>query len=463
MALEFKTSFMTPNLQKFLYRKHSTVTDNIIVEAWTDEKRFNKLTGLKGAMKDLEVIDGAYCIDMNWMDSMVKKYKNKPVDFFRNFASHGYIHGEALKKFIKNLNLEKPSRDLKKDFFESVELLKNLLVFHLGTHPLAKALEEKIIKILKAKNIQDEELDGLVLTVTKPEKLNDSAIEEKELGKIKAKSINPKFDLKSALLKHSKKFGYLGYREPFSKGFDLKFFKKRLKDFNLKKNAKDARIKLKFSKEEGEWIELAKEYVYFRNYRGERLYEALYNLENLWEKLALCYNLRGNDIGYYLIEETDKLFKTGHKTNYAIINKRKNGFGFIICDKKISLITGKNLEKKKEAINKLPEKISLIKGIAACKGIVKGIVKIVLRASEQDKVKKNDILATNMTTPDYLPSMKKASAFITDEGGITCHAAIVARELGKPCIIGTKIATQVLKDGDLVEVDANNGVVKILK
>jgi pyruvate,water dikinase len=58
--------------------------------------------------------------------------------------------------------------------------------------------------------------------------------------------------------------------------------------------------------------------------------------------------------------------------------------------------------------------------------------------------------------------MEKAAAFITDEGGITCHAAIVSRELKKPCIIGTKIATQVLKDGDLVEVDANNGVVKIM-
>jgi pyruvate,water dikinase len=59
--------------------------------------------------------------------------------------------------------------------------------------------------------------------------------------------------------------------------------------------------------------------------------------------------------------------------------------------------------------------------------------------------------------------MKRASAFITDEGGITCHAAIVARELKKPCIIGTKIATQVLKDGDEVEVDAERGIVRIIK
>ncbi len=68
-----------------------------------------------------------------------------------------------------------------------------------------------------------------------------------------------------------------------------------------------------------------------------------------------------------------------------------------------------------------------------------------------------------MTDPDFLPAMKKASAIITDEGGITCHAAIVSRELKIPCIIGTRIATKVLKDGDLVEVDANKGIEMVTK
>jgi pyruvate,water dikinase len=68
-----------------------------------------------------------------------------------------------------------------------------------------------------------------------------------------------------------------------------------------------------------------------------------------------------------------------------------------------------------------------------------------------------------MTRPEYVPLMKKAAGIITDEGGITCHAAIVSRELKIPCVIGTKIATKVLKDGDMVEVDADKGIVKILK
>jgi phosphoenolpyruvate synthase/pyruvate phosphate dikinase len=89
-------------------------------------------------------------------------------------------------------------------------------------------------------------------------------------------------------------------------------------------------------------------------------------------------------------------------------------------------------------------------------------VKIVTHPNEVGKVEEWDILVSQMTLPSFISAMQKASAFITDEWGITCHAAIVSRELKKSCITGTKIATQVLKDGDLVEVDVNTGIVKII-
>jgi pyruvate,water dikinase len=108
--------------------------------------------------------------------------------------------------------------------------------------------------------------------------------------------------------------------------------------------------------------------------------------------------------------------------------------------------------------------ISEFKGTGVTKGKVRARVKVCNGVDDAfKKVKKGDILVTGMTLPDYVPVMKIASAVITNEGGITCHAAIVCRELGLPCIVGTKIATQVLKDGDLVEVDADKGVVRILK
>ena len=104
-----------------------------------------------------------------------------------------------------------------------------------------------------------------------------------------------------------------------------------------------------------------------------------------------------------------------------------------------------------------------ISGRVAFKGLVTGIVKIVTHPNDVAKVNSGDILVAQMTFPSFISAMQKASAFVTDEGSITCHAAIVAREMKKPCIVGTKNATKVLKDGDLVEVYANNCVVKILK
>lgn len=96
----------------------------------------------------------------------------------------------------------------------------------------------------------------------------------------------------------------------------------------------------------------------------------------------------------------------------------------------------------------------------ASHGKVKGVVKIINVPADFPKLKPGDILVAPMTRPEYLPLMKIAGAIVTDEGGVTCHAAIVSRELGIPSIIGTQVATEVLKDGDMVEVDADLGVVR---
>jgi pyruvate,water dikinase len=112
---------------------------------------------------------------------------------------------------------------------------------------------------------------------------------------------------------------------------------------------------------------------------------------------------------------------------------------------------------------KITKSASSLQGRVAYKGTITGRVRIVKVKDKMLFFKKGEILVAPMTTPDYLSIMKKAAAFITDEGGALCHAAIIARELKKPCIIGTKIATQVLKDGDLVEVDADKGEVRVIK
>ncbi len=109
--------------------------------------------------------------------------------------------------------------------------------------------------------------------------------------------------------------------------------------------------------------------------------------------------------------------------------------------------------KNNNQINTTP----ILKGISASPGIGTGVVKVLKSPKEIDKIKTGDILVAPMTSPDYVPAMKKASAIVTNEGGMTSHAAIVSREMGIPCIVGTKNATKVLKDGEVVTVNGTTG------
>lgn len=104
-----------------------------------------------------------------------------------------------------------------------------------------------------------------------------------------------------------------------------------------------------------------------------------------------------------------------------------------------------------------------LKGTTAYPGKARGVVRIILDPRKGDHFKDGDILVAGMTRPEYLALMQKAGAFVTDSGGILSHAAIVARELKKPCVIGTQVATKKLKEGDVVEVDAEKGLVTIIK
>jgi len=150
----------------------------------------------------------------------------------------------------------------------------------------------------------------------------------------------------------------------------------------------------------------------------------------------------------------------------SVLRERRKGFT-LIDGRESSLEDLSDLEKRHSELvfvfekNEFPQAREF-KGQSAFRGKVEGIVRMLRRRDQIADVKAGDIIVSPMTTPDFIPAMQLAAAFVTDEGGITSHAAIVARELKKPCIIGTKFATTLLKDGDRVEVDANQGIVRIL-
>lgn len=151
-----------------------------------------------------------------------------------------------------------------------------------------------------------------------------------------------------------------------------------------------------------------------------------------------------------------------------ILKPRLNGTGIYTENAIIQIVNTEDVTRYwKLYVDIKPEKnIKEFKGIIASKGngqLVRGKVKIVLDPHGEVEFINGDVLVTTMTTPEFIFVMKNAAAIITDTGGLTSHAAIVSRELEVPCLVGTKIATQVLHDGDLVEVDANVGIVRVLK
>lgn len=203
------------------------------------------------------------------------------------------------------------------------------------------------------------------------------------------------------------------------------------------------------------WVHLGRDAVYFRNRRIEDSSIFYFYARSLLEEWGRRRDLNYNDVIWLTQEEIfNKQF------NRKKIRERKKEYTLEVKEGEWNLYTGREI--KKHELSTKAVRIGEFKGVTASPGVTRGYVRIATPYSFH-LLKKGEILVTNMTTPQAVPYLKKVKAIVTNEGGFTCHAAIVSRELGIPCVIGTKIATKVLKDGDLVEVDAEKGVVRILR
>ncbi|MBI4262340.1 hypothetical protein HY624_02335 [Candidatus Uhrbacteria bacterium] len=124
------------------------------------------------------------------------------------------------------------------------------------------------------------------------------------------------------------------------------------------------------------------------------------------------------------------------------------------------ILAGADVQPCEQYVVKTPPALTELKGTPVWKGHVTGMVRCIIAPSDVGAMQDGEILVCPMSDPDYMPAIRKAVAIVADQGGLLCHAAIVARELQIPCIVGTEYATKIFKDGDLVEVDAKNGIVK---
>lgn len=233
----------------------------------------------------------------------------------------------------------------------------------------------------------------------------------------------------------------------------------RKKEFVIRNIIKDAEKHGVNLKEE---VKIIREMINAKMYNWDAVGICGNNFRSFFELVGVKHNLSFFEVLYLSADEINLLIK-GKEINRKVIKRRINDYSIIRIDDNTTELINYNSNHLQPLIDVKIKETDIIKGQPTYLGIVRGIVCVVPSFLDVNKIKKRDILVCPMTNPDYIPAMHKASAFITDEGGILCHAAIVSREMKKPCIVGTKFATRLLHDGDLVEVDANLGVVKILK
>jgi phosphoenolpyruvate synthase/pyruvate phosphate dikinase len=361
------------------------------------------------------------------------------------------------KRFLKSLSDEKFNA-LYDEFHKTIiDFWASTIPAELGNYGSDRFLEDEIRKIIKNKN----SLSSAMEILTAPETI--SFYQEEEIDLLETNNLK----------KHQERYFWIGNSYHGAKTLSLNFFKKRKKNIdpeirkNIKKHLKEVKqkkkeiiSKYKLSKE---MVNIAKaicEGISWQDERKKHIFIYTHYKNLFLKELARRYNLPIRPLENYSLH---KIIKAKDINN--LIKKKITILGFVVDTHVKELSEKESAYYWKEYVEgKSRNNIKEIKGIIASQGkkkIIQGKVKIVLDPQDKD-FKIGNILVAPMTSPEYVFLMKKSKAIITDAGGLTSHAAIVSRELKIPCIVNTKIATKVLKDNDLVEIDASKGIIKKL-
>lgn len=345
---------------------------------------------------------------------------------------------------------------------------------------LGEYLGHVIDERLKFKNLtkkQIEEIKNYYFSSPKPLTFQKEGEDLKRIVRIYKKQYGKKIfayrdlpeEIHRLLIKHKKQFEWITTIDLNLEPFSLKDYYASLKQMlilELKSNVRkhlDKEIKKSLGKEDVEFLELVNRHLFLDNYAAD----VCAKLDFLMSKLlSKHFGISFSELSWYSFQELETLVEKGIKLNKKDLKERKQYRVMVQLDGDLGYFYGKdNFDKIKSLVhdNISFAKITKIKGIISSIGVAEGKVKVVKSKKDMSKVKVGDILVAPSTHPDLMPAIRHSAAVVTDTGGITSHAAIISRELGIPCIVGAKNATEILKDGDLVEVDANKGVVTILK
>ncbi|MFA6307593.1 MAG: PEP-utilizing enzyme [Patescibacteria group bacterium] len=368
-----------------------------------------------------------------------------------NFLENYYIsNGEKLVEHSKKLKLDYKEF---KDYFTEYGIMCPTLD---GTNTGSKIITDYLLNKLSS---YPDATDIISYYSQMPKKSPMQKMDE-EL----AKGIKNKVDKKKLAKTLYNKYCWI----PISfigDPWDLKYFEDKIKKYSPNKEHKLSKPKVQIADNLMYYLKLLGKIAYLNEYRKSVFTRANYYIRPLLEKIAQEYNL-GTWKEINLLASNEILDLLDGKDDYQkklIKERRKDWLMYAVGREGIDYVHGKLVKDFRNKFMPKANGLNYVSGTIANKGKVRGVVKIIYEPKDFNKFKKGDILVAKMTSIDFIPIMKRAAAFVTNEGGLACHAAIVSRELNIPCIIGAKIATEVFKDGDRVEVDANRGIVKKIK
>jgi phosphohistidine swiveling domain-containing protein len=365
--------------------------------------------------------------------------------------------------------------------------------------PLLKEKLEKIFGLEKHES-KFRELFNALFQPAKPSFANDEYIEilgiiqlierdKKSLALFKnqrpveiLRKMNP--TIRKRLIAHAKKYFYNQVNYFYGESLNELDYIKEIKD--LFKEGVDARKKIveeknkyilnnrkrqeiikkyKINGEVAKLIEISLQVLHWQDYRKKNILSGVYFMNLILKEIGKRFEIPLEMLKRYAPPEI--AMKNLNQFNRAEAKERIKQFVVYMRREKndilISFYLGKNCDNFMGAYRQKFVEKNDVHGTCAAPGKMLGMVKVCKTKEDLARFKKGEVLVAAMTRPEYVPAMRKAAAIVTNEGGLTCHAAIVARELGIPCVIGTKIATEVLKNGDLVEVNANHGTVRKVK
>ncbi len=461
--------------QKHFTREYSFFKGQEYFECLFDSHLTALIPGFK---KTSQLLDGFekpevwYYYPSEWQKEIVKKF------------SLLFSFPKQLKRFFKyyeeaNDSLLKFIEDLKKIYFSSLsnqELIALLNKSHQillpsyafgiwGIWVFTEYLSfDDLIK--KHLGFLNQEEKQAILT---PPKLSDFLQEQLELRKLDLKN-------KSAVKKHIKKFNWFPCIDIYQQPWTAKDFIRRQKELIKSKETIDLKERKRLLMIYGKLIknlppqklkiaEILHKLIYYRDQRNDVRFYAHYFINQLYQEAAKRLKLTIKDFSFLTVQEVIKILKNELILNdyQKEIKQRKQGYLIHKDNDRVKIITGSAAKEiRNKYFLKPEENLKSFKGLSASSGKVKGKVLIIRKDQDLKRMKKGLILVAIFTRPHYLIAMRQAKAVITEEGGLTSHAAIIAREFKIPTVVGTKIASKVLKDGDLVEVDAEKGIVKIL-